>query len=173
MEFDVLTLCVNQVQQHLSHASELYYAPMLDETPDSLDSFELPIALSDMTASQFNDAGGLNFGLISMTSRILVDNLGGPSLALRKTLASQIFDEVMAHFLDKDNYQKVTLPDGTLGSTGSYTLSLAPVRLEIIAANPTFVTQGIRVFQYPEGVNRPWYGFEVSYKVNAQWPFEC
>ena len=173
-EYKVLHEAKNYIQAFLGRASGLYHAPLIEETPDSIDSFELPLVLTELKQSQYTGGNDQWEAVLAVVSTFFVDSLGSPSLSMRQTLATEIFDQVMAWVLNEDNYIKIELPDGSLVSTGSLTLARSPIELVIQRAYPqAFKSNGLGVFEYPKGVSRPWYGFELSYTINARWPINC
>jgi hypothetical protein len=155
-----LVTAINLIQAINSRVSEVVHCPAVDEYPASLDTMNLPIALTDIESGEFQGQDDDNQATDQAVIRVLFEALGQDDLGPKKAQGYEIYDSYRAKYLADDTYSQV----------GTKVICREPYR---IALRPPFRGSGFTIIEYPVGTERWWHGFEIRFAFTTDWPVEC
>lgn len=164
---------INRVQQINEEVSRMVYCPQLKDYPPSIDTMNLPIALTDIESGEFS---GRNNGQTNANEsedvyvvKVLFEALGQSDLGTKKEFGVEIYDAYRTKYLDPDTY-KLQDPDGTWQQALMMILLDNPYRATI---RQPFRTTGLTLIEHPLGSERWWHGFEMRFTVTEEWEWSC
>lgn len=154
----------DRLQEINREISEMVWCPEVDDYPESLDTLQLPVALTDIEEGQFNGGrvadGSTNQSEDVYVIRVLFEALGQSDLGEKKGRGLDIYDAYRTKYLDQD----------TWGDMQDFVLQESPYRAQI---RPPFRTSGLTVIEYPPGTEQWWHGFEIRFTVVEDWEWDC
>lgn len=147
---------INFLQDINAEVSGMIYAPELAKYPSSLDTMQIPIAMTTLEEGLFKGINDDNQSEDQYKIQVLFAALGQGSFGPKKLQGVNLFDAFRTKLLDPATY----------AVNGQPVLSLGPYRITLI---PSFTSSGLTVVEWPKGTERFWDGFEIMFTVKENW----